>query len=454
VTKNKQPRVKRIKLDFSPEESVTSFGGMAVVKRLLLRLGVDGLLESHLPARRGYSLSTITMSAVAGLLSGAQGTVATEVARHDPALRKVLGVAGAPEEATFWRSLWDAGSPEGLGGFAAVCSKLARRAIERTSRVALCDRGFVPVFVDGTLLEGSLRREGTKSIRDKGDGLLWTVGFVGPYPVAQRLAASGEGEGEATHARELLGRISREVLRPAGIAGDALVLMDSLHGNGPTLDVVEALGLAYVIGSGSLTHAEEVLADQPESQWTPSPEYDASRPGIEESSICVASMQCGEWSRARVVVGRRWRKAGEFVWNYASVLTNLDPCDPRLGGCATMGEFARRVWKLYDRKGGCENGFKNLLTDLGLHHPPCQQWRRNAGFYAIGMLAGLIAMACDVLASKPSHSRRRIATLRRWLLAVPGRVTRHARTVLVTVLGLSEWWRLRSAESFARVARC
>jgi hypothetical protein len=108
--------------------------------------------------------------------------------------------------------------------------------------------GFLPVFIDGTLLEGSDKREATKSIKDKGTGLMWTLGFVGPLPVAQRLSAKGEGEGEATHARTLIEQIDEKVLVPTKMKKDALVLINSLHGNGPTLDILEKRNLLYIIG--------------------------------------------------------------------------------------------------------------------------------------------------------------------------------------------------------------
>jgi hypothetical protein len=450
----KQGAVKRIKLDFAGEEPVTSFGGMVVPVRMMVRLGLGSLLKRHLPARGGYGLSEITLAAVAGLLSGAERTVATEVVRHDPALQALLGLNGAPEEATFWRSLESAGSAEALGGFQTVCGKLARRVVKGAAREALFDGKFVQVFVDGTLLEGSGLREGTKTIQDKGEGLLWTVGFVGPLPVAARLAASGEGEGEATHARELIERLDKEVLEPAGIKGDALVLMDSLHGNGPTLDVLEDRGLKYIVGARGLKRAECVLAEQPECQWTATPEYDKAG-NVEESAVCTAFVQCAQWETKRVLVGRRWKNKGEMLWNYAGVLTNLHEEDARLGKeTGRPGGFARALWRLYDRKGACENHFKNLLTDLGLHRPPCREWRRNAGFYAVGLLAGLVGIACDLLTSEEPGRRRRLSTLRRWLLCVPARIRRHARTAHVQILGLSEWWRTWIAGRFLRAARC
>lgn len=454
MTNNKQSTVKRIKLGFSPDEAVTSFGGLALPKRLMLRLGFDSLLARHLPARKGYTLPEITVAALAGLLSGAQGTVATEAVRHDGALRKLFGLRRAPEEATFWRSLGDAGAPLALAGYSAIAMTLANRALAASPRLAMMDSGFVPVFIDGSVLEGSAKREGTKFIENKGHGLMWTVAFVGPYPVAQRLAASGEGEGEATHARELLRALTKDILIPTKLQKDELVLMDSLHGNGPTLNILEELDLKYIIGAGGLKAAEVTLAEQPESQWTATPEFDEKRSGIAESAVCVATVECEGWSNKRTIVGRRWKKHGEFIWNYSAVLTNLEESDERLSIDNRSGSFARKIWSLYNRKGACENHFKSLLSDLGLHHPPCQSWQRNAGYYAMAMLAGLLAIACDVLTSKPSRTRRRIATLRRWLFAVPARVAIHGRCASATILGLSKWWCEWIEDRFHRASRC
>ena len=40
--------------------------------------------------------------------------------------------------------------------------------------------------------------------------------------------------------------------------------MDSLHGDGPTLDRLEAHGLRYVVGANKLSETERILSEQPE----------------------------------------------------------------------------------------------------------------------------------------------------------------------------------------------
>ena len=453
MTNIQQSKAKAIKLEFAPSEKVTSFGGMALASRLLRRLGITSLIEKSTPARRGYSFSEVILSALTGLLTGARGTFATQVVREDPALLRLADLERAPEEATFWRALGDLGEAEPLEALEAITLKTARRAIERSSRVALLEMGFVPVFLDGTLLEGSTRREGTKRWKDDREGLLWTAAFVGPYPVLGELARKGLGE--ITAARRLLKSVCAEVLAPAGLKKDALVLCDSLHGNGPTFEAVEAEALNYIIGSLGLSAAETALAEQPEGQWIPTPDFNAKR-GVEESGVCVATVQCQEWTKKRTLIGRRWKRKGELIWNYASVVTNLAADDKRVAAImrSQRVSFGEAIWRLYNRKGACENLFKNLLIDLGLHHPPCQEWKRNAAFYGLGLLTGLVAMAIDVLGSPPGRGRRTIATLRRWLLAVPARISRSGRVLKATVLGLSEPWRERLRSCFWRLERC
>ena len=69
-------------------------------------------------------------------------------------------------------------------------------------------------------------------------------------------------------------------------------------------------------------------------------------------------------------------------------------------------------------------------------------------------IAGLLAAAIDVLTSPGSNCRRTIATLRRWLLAVPARIRVHGRTASVTILGLTDWWHTWIGSRFRRAARC
>jgi hypothetical protein len=307
--------------------------------------------------------------------------------------------------------------------------------------------GFVPVFADGSLLEGSKRREGSKYMKGKGDGLLWGAVFVGSLLCAQRVA--GEGEGEQSVVRGMLGEVVDDVLEPLGFKSKTLLLADSLHGDGPTLDVVEGLDLNYIIGANKLDQTPAVLSSQPEEVWEDTG-HDADR-NWAESGVCCCWLECEGWSRKRLLVGRRVRKDGELFFEYSGVLTSL--CESDVAHLTKKGiSFPRVVWSLYGRKAGMEDYFKDLLVDLGMHHPPCQQHRRNQGFYTLGALAYVLGHAVDLLGRKKGNSktsrgkktrrkktsRMRLWRLRRVLFTLPGKVSTHARQLKVVLMGVSE----------------
>jgi len=455
-----------IKIEFCPEPA-TSFGGLILAERLASQLRLWNTIAGELPRRRGhYDWLTIIKSTMMGLLSGAQGTFAAEPLRQDEALRSMLSLAGAPEEVTLWRALEDLGELQTDDTLPRVQAIAARRALAKINRSDLLLEGFVPVFADGTLLEGSPAREATKYIREKGSGLMWSTVFVGPILAAQRLA--GEGQGEASCVRAMLGEIDRRVLRPLKLHGRALVLMDSLHGDDPTLTQLETARLHYVVGANKLVATAATLADLPEAAWEETGARD--KLGWSASGACVCWLQCAQWPRKRVLVGRRFMRRGEMIWNYAGVMTDLEDKDVRPMRARGLS-FARAIWRLYDAKAGMETLFSDGLTDLGLHHPPCREHVRNAGFFAAAALAWTLASAVDVIGgaeegrgstarkdglerARPTPKRMRLWRLRRNLWALPARIVRHARELKVQLLGVGEGTRQLFEQYWGQICRC
>jgi hypothetical protein len=439
-----------IKIEFAAEP-VTSFGGLVLAEKTAAGLGMWSALANILPARRGdYNWLSAIKSMVMGLLSGAQGTYAAQALRQDESLLQLLSLAGAPEEVTAWRMLKPLGELAPHQSLERVQTLGARRTLEKMARADLLLEGFVPFFTDGSLLEGSGRREGTKYIREKGRGLLWSAGFVGPVLCAQRLA--GEGQGEQSCVRAMIEEVDRAILKPLKLHAQTLVLADSLHGDEPTLAQLEKAHLHYLIGANKLAKTEQTLAELPETSW----EDTGARQklGWSASGACVCWLQCTDWPAKRLLVGRRFMRQGEMIWNYAAALTNLRDKDVR-PMLARGLSFARAMWRLYDAKAGMETRFKDGLSDLGLHHPPCREHVRNAGFYAVGALAWLLGVAVDVLGGagaqrgntqrldggkrvRPTPKRMRLWRLRRELFTLPGRVGRHARELKVCLLGVGE----------------
>ena len=450
VTTLHQKTTHTIKIDFA-NESVTSFGGLTLAERMAQRLGLWSMLAGTLPERRGeYDWTTCVKSVVAGLLSGGQGTYAAQCVRQDAALLGLRDLAGAPEEATVWRSLKQLGQYQADGRLPRVQAVAARRTLEKMDRLSLLFEGFVRVFGDGSLLEGSRRREGTKYIREKGSGLMFSAVFVGPVLAAQRL--SPEGMGEQAAVREMLPEVKERVLKPLHLERKALVLVDSLHGDGPTLREVEAMKLHYIAGGNKLEATAKTLSGQPDLVWQDTGANEAL--GWSASGVCECWIRCEDWPKKRQLFGRRFKREGEMIWNYSGVISDLREKDVR--GMLERGlSFARAIWRLYDSKAGMETLFSDGLSDLGLHHPPCQEHVRNAGFYAAASLAWVLGTAVDAIGGQGGErgstvrqdgearkralpSRMRFWRLRRELFALPGRVARHGHELKVQLLGVCE----------------
>lgn len=468
VTGLKQQAVKSIKVEFV-EEPVTAWGGLALAERVALRLGLWNKLEEAMPARKAarYDWLTVIKSVVAGLLTGSQGTYAAEEVRQDAGLMRLLGVRRAPEEASVWRLLQGLGEAKLEKILQSVQLLWARRVMASARRSDLLLEGFLPVFGDGTLLEGSRRREGTKYLEDKGVGLLWTTIFAGPIVAAQRLAA--EGEGEHSCLKRLLPLVVDQVLAPLKLKDRALVFVDSLHGDGPTLEEMEKLGVHYIAGANKLTATQATLACLSEHAWRPCGAREELK--WSESAVCQCWLQCEGWSKKRLLVGRRWRKQDEFVYHYSGVLTDLSDKEVKAMMSRRGQGLAQAIWWLYDRKGAMEIGYQELLEDLGLHHPPCEKLAGNRGFYAVASLAHTLGRAVDLIGGKnpergnakrrdgQSRKRARPRSMRLWRLrrrlwALPARITSHGRGLKVKLLGVSAPVRKQFERYWDALCRC
>jgi hypothetical protein len=191
---------------------------------------------------------------------------------------------------------------------------------------------------------------------------------------------------------------------------------------------------------------------------------------IEESGICFCWIQLLEWEKKRLLVGHRFKGAGDLFWNYSGVLTNLSR-EKVKHLMKTEKSFPKVIWELYNMKMGLENYYKNLLQDLGLHHPPCRELQRNAGFYALGTLAYTLAMGVEMIGSrgmnrgetkrKDGKKRKRSLprTMRVWRIirryfTLPAKIRYRARTITVEFLEVSKQLRWEFEKFWENILKC
>ena len=445
--RKKAKQIRSYEYEFS-EDSVSSFGGLSLTEYLANRLGLWKSLQDQVPDRQGkYERIDIIRGAVGGLLSGSRGTASLSEIAEDEALLKLLGIKELPGEKIFWEELERLGADKVLEALNEGLSQWARKLLQRCNEEEwLNAHGFIPVFGDGSLLEGSGRREGAKSIPGKGTGLMWSNWFVGPVMATQHLSA--EAEGEQKGLMDKLDLLLKEVIEPLQWRSKSLFLMDSLHGDGPTLDRLEAENLYYVIGANKLQAARKALDELPQWQWQDVPQSER-RSDSDDEQTCVAWVHCKGWPQKRLLVGKRFKRKGELIWNTVSVITNLPAARLQESSQNDPG-FARKVWQLYSSKMGMENYFKDVLIDLSGHRVPCNKLSHNRGYYALLSLAYNLSRGVDLIGGQAlreekreqakTHKRApakwmRIWNLRRKLFSLPARIVVHARKATLRFLG-------------------
>jgi hypothetical protein len=435
----KSKRTRTVKVEQDTGTRATAHGGAVLADKLLRRLGVLGALRRHLPERSpdaAYPAAESSYALIAALILGGRGISAAEMLREDAAAAAAAGVEGCvPEEASMHRVLTevagleprareDAYEPVGvwqprmdIGGDVRPGPKLRR---VRTGRVeAACEDtlkslgallasmarscfkklklrdatvlGFVPVFGDASDIEvrgecfdaAARGRDGQKHMR------LFTL-MVGPILAALDLRPGNTDEGN--HLPRMI-RAAGATVKQLGLKGmRRLGLFDSAYFENGVVRALNKVRWRFIIGANQMREIlSRIVSEQPRTQWTDTGE-DARRGWI-ESGVCAFTHLPGGWDAPVTIVARRRREAGDLpgVWRYAFVGTNLEASDLPAAAVKQYG-YAQLIWMLYGTKQGRENHYKQLLDEIGLHHPPSGRLGLNQVFYTLGAVASNLAM--------------------------------------------------------------
>ncbi len=423
------------------ERPATAKGGLALWELLGKRTRVWSDIEKFVPARRcrsqGYSSGAVVSSTIYGLLSGGEGFACTEPLRGDKPLGQLVGLSSFPSAETVegvMKYQAEAGGHEG------VCEVLARqcsRLIDRERRNEFLDAdGLACLWGDGSLLEVEGKDfEAIKTIGGK-RGQLFSALFVGEYLLACDMA--DEKECELVQVRDFLVHRGKKFIESHGLASETAILLDSLYGDGPTLSLLEAEfpRSRHIVGANKLAQTDTQLKQVTEVEWIDTTAR-TRKWGWSESAVCTTYVQCEDWDRKRLCVGRRWKVKGEMLYRYSGVFTDFARDDVRLHSRMKRLKLAcweEAVWSLYGHKQGRENQWKDVLIDMGLHHPPSAKVQANAVFYAIAAVAYNLSVGVRRLALEGEGQRMRVWRLRRDLIDMAGYVVTRAREAVVHLL--------------------
>jgi hypothetical protein len=219
-----------------------------------------------------------------------------------------------------------------------------------------------------------------------------------------RKGAANSGRGALRFCEELIARVRR-----AGAAGEILIRADSAFHSNKVIACLEAKGCLYSIAVKQHKPIAERIASIPESAWHPVPDYP-------ETGICELAETT--YGGRRLIVRRVHLHAQEgqeeffAYWRHFAFLTNRE-------------EDMHTVDREHRRHAEVELAIRDL-KDQALAHFPSGSFAANAAWTVIACLAHNMARWVGQLGLE-DETWRAARTIRRWLIALPGRLTRTAR---------------------------
>lgn len=424
----------RFHLNLAGSENVSSHGGQVLIDALAQRFDLWNQLAAVAdidPRKRttaGFSPVSIISQMMVGFASGATSLADMERVGSDQVLMELVGLSQGADQSTLGEWL-RAQSQRSVEGVMAVNREFVRQVLAKAAPGRVLQAGQPTVFFDDTEIEVDGKQfEGARINYEGNRALSFQTLWVGP------LVADAILDGAADPSQHLGELLAANATLWQGKQGRFYA--DSASSAAKFLRQIEAAQFgSWSVSYNKWTEKLEKLAmELPETQWTMDP------PDQERGEAGYAWLRHtpGESPRTYTFAAARRKAPGEMFWRYGFVVTS--DASP-----TAAKRTPKSVFEFHALKGASEQGFSHLLSDLDLHHPPCEKLVANQMFYALGILAYNLLLALRVLDLPDDAQGWRPRTLIRNLLTVPVKVGMHARYRRATICvpaGWMRWWRL------------
>jgi hypothetical protein len=445
----------------APDRSLTANAGLAAVSELCGRLGVIGALDAAVgPVKqrdRGFSGGELLAGIAAAQLAGEDFLAGLDRQRADAAAQQITPVAGLSATTAagiarrFTPGQWQAVE----GGLAAVTERML--GLLPPERAAALTGGPVTIDLDATDVEvyGPGKRGVAYNHQGQRVGRPHVAAWAETEIVLAADLGSGTDDPRAT-APDLLRRALASLPAAVRAGGRVAMRADAGYFAGALARAAHGEHIGFAIGAKRIAPLWRLLAGIADDAW-----HEAIDMG--GAQVAVADY-CPDWwpadtrllirrvrlDPARVSADPRSRRrrtlhpdqralpfpelarAGS-IYAYSFILTSLDVSAP---------DKAAAVEHWYRHRTTVENIFRDSKHGAALRHLPSgypqvnRAWMWGA-LLAASMAAWLhqltaITAGEDILAGHGVRGgKAMIATLRWRLIAVPGRLTRHARHLVL-----------------------
>jgi hypothetical protein len=397
------------------EEMITARSGLALFAEVVRTVKVGEKIEGAFPrpgSNRGYAAWAYIEPLLLMLVGGGRHVEDLREIRDDETLRALVGLRRMPSLSTFGDWLVRVGAKGGVK---------AMRAVDEEIVVAILKRMGTADYtldVDATVIEA-----------EKKEAKMTYKGMPGYQPQLGYLAEDGlclthefrQGNVPAQsgalrflkRSRRLCPRIKR-------------VRSDSAFYQAKVINWCEENSIGFTITADQDVAVKEVIKTV--RDWTVLLDEEGW-PTDREVGTAIHLMK-GVREPFRLVV-QRWRDPQPSLfephgWCYQVIATNRDDLSPP------------EVVRFHNRRGQVENSIKELKLGFGMEQMTSGEFRANALWFALGVLASNLTQAMKLLFLDPEWRPKTVATLRWQLVETAGRLVRHGRQLILRLAASAE----------------
>ena len=405
------------------DEQLTPRAGEAVFGEFLKALGLDRLVERHLPqpgSNRGYAPYAFIQPLLLMLHGGGKYLDDVRMMASDTALLSLLGIANVPTADAIGKWL-KRDSVTKKEGMEAVNRILLKRHLSRIKEPLVLD-------IDATMIEShkSIARTTYKMF----PGFAPIIGHINEgYVIHQEFR-----EGNVAPADENLAFVESCIAQLPPTHTLQYLRADSASYQAALFNYCDKHNITYTIGghldSSVLRSIQEI------TRWEPLSQKEGTAHHLEETvAEFVHTMQQTDKAFRMIVVRKR---ATPILPDMEPLLSDEEKCalvSEHYSVIATNSETmsANEVVSFYRQRGETsENRIKELKHGFQMHYLPTSNLEANALYFHIGTLAyNLFILFRRILDT--SWQRHTIQTLRYKLYHIAGKVIRHARRMILKI---------------------
>jgi hypothetical protein len=403
------------------EEGVTARSGLVLYGEFMEAMGVDCLIERHLPrpcSGRGYEPIRYIKSLSMMLYGGGEAIEDVREIREDDSLREVVGLEEVPSCSAIGDWLRRMGERDGIGGMERVNDGIVRRVLKREDR-----KGYT-LIIDPTIIE-SWKREAQMTY----------LGCKGYRPVVATLKENGlaisyefrEGNDTGGKLRILKKAFGK---MPKGKKVEE-VLLDAEYYTNDVIDYLEAQGVRWAICVDKDCSVVQAIGEISEEGWRPYRTEDGVMTDREISET-VHTTNKGKSAFRLVVLRWKDRQADLFgdSYHYHCIATGM------------IDQRAEQVVWRYNKRAQIENHIKEIKGGFGMGRMPSGEFLANAVHFGIGIMTYNLFIAQRLFVMPEPWRAKTIKSLRWLLIEVAGRLVHHGRRVILKVVTSLDKYRI------------